>query len=276
MTCKDGFILSGDRMSACNSSGNWNITGHTCEPIDCGPLASPGDGYLIGLETTYGHVSRVYCNTGYDLKGNDISTCGSDGNWTNTNFSCTLIDCGEVNPPINGTVSRGATTYGSVVTITCNSGNTLIGNNTSHCQHTGIWSHENFTCKYVDCGPLHKPLGGYVTPLDTSYGTLASFKCNIGYQLFGNDSSFCDTDGNWTSNNFTCNIIDCGRPPEIKNGRMNFSATVFQSNANVMCDTGYVLSRSNTFLICLSNGSWSFYEFQCNPVGKKLNYKLTY
>ncbi|XP_052275320.1 sushi, von Willebrand factor type A, EGF and pentraxin domain-containing protein 1-like [Dreissena polymorpha] len=266
MTCKDGFILSGDRMSACNSSGNWNITGQTCEPIDCGPLASPGDGYLIGLETTYGHVFRVYCNTGYHLNGNDISSCGSDGNWTNTNFSCTLIDCGEVNPPINGTISRGATTYGSVVTITCNSGNKLIGNNTSLCQHTGIWSHENFTCKYVDCGPLHKPLGSYVTPLDTSYGTLASIKCNIGYQLFGNDTSFCDTDGNWTSTNFTCNIIDCGRPPEIKNGRMNFSATVFQSNANVMCDTGYALSRSNTFLICLSNGSWSFYEFQCNPV----------
>lgn len=51
----------------------------------------------------------------------------------------------------------------------------------------------------VDCGPLSDPVDGTV---DTSSGTTfmqrATYSCNVGYDLIGENSSECQETGHWS------------------------------------------------------------------------------
>ena len=38
---------------------------------------------------TYEDTCSFKCITGYELTGNDIRTCESDGNWSGTDINCT-------------------------------------------------------------------------------------------------------------------------------------------------------------------------------------------
>ena len=51
-----------------------------------------------------------------------------------------LVDCGELSHPINGTVSLANTVLNSIATYTCEPGNGLVGSRTRVCQDDGLWS----------------------------------------------------------------------------------------------------------------------------------------
>ena len=58
-----------------------------------------------------------------------------------------LVDCGGLSSPTNGQVSFTTTTFGSMVSYTCNSGYMLEGGIQSRsCQAEGLWSGNDRTC----------------------------------------------------------------------------------------------------------------------------------
>ena len=60
---------------------------------DCGSLTTPGNGTVKLTEagtTTYGATATQSCNTGFDLSGVVIITCGADGNWSDPAITCTI------------------------------------------------------------------------------------------------------------------------------------------------------------------------------------------
>lgn len=63
-----------------------------------------------------------------------------------------VIDCGHLDDPENGTVSVSDTTYTSVANYSCDPGFGLIGDAMRTCSGTGNWSGSEPTCtsKYDD------------------------------------------------------------------------------------------------------------------------------
>ena len=60
---------------------------------------------------------------------------------------------------------------------------------------------------FSDCGPLTSPLYGTVnTGSGTTFGEVAKYFCNIGYNLIGDSERLCDADGLWDRNPPICEI----------------------------------------------------------------------
>ena len=61
------------------------------EGVDCPPLQSPADGYILGhCDTTYGSTCHFMCKDGYELADplSDVRSCQSNGEWTGTTAVC--------------------------------------------------------------------------------------------------------------------------------------------------------------------------------------------
>ena len=60
----------------------------------------------------------------------------------------TVVDCGTLPNPSNGSVSHTAgTTVGQTATYSCNTGYNLVGDNNRTCGATGEWSGSEPTCE---------------------------------------------------------------------------------------------------------------------------------
>ncbi|KAH3720511.1 hypothetical protein DPMN_063410 [Dreissena polymorpha] len=81
----------------------------------------------------------------------------------------TTIDCKDPTPD-HGTVNTTATTYGTVVKVSCNHGYVLSGTNIIKCKVDSSWS-ESATCIPYDCGNP-TPDHGTVNTTVTTYGTV--------------------------------------------------------------------------------------------------------
>ena len=63
-----------------------------------------------------------------------------------------------------------------------------------------------------DCGPLSDPGNGVVdTSNGTTFGEVATFFCDTGYSLIGDDQRDCQSDGLWGGTSPTCEIKGMSR-----------------------------------------------------------------
>ena len=60
-------------------------------------------------------------------------------------YSC-FADCGSLQEPYNGTMSVTTTTFGSIITFTCDDGFYLNGSYEVECQANGTWNSLPPTC----------------------------------------------------------------------------------------------------------------------------------
>ena len=68
----------------------------------------------------------------------------------------------------------------------------------------------------VDCGTLTDPANGQVNhTAGTTFGQTATYSCNIGYNLVGNNTRVCQDTANWSQNAPTCDGM-------LLNGDLNF------------------------------------------------------
>ncbi|XP_023348187.1 membrane cofactor protein, partial [Eurytemora carolleeae] len=76
------------------------------------------------------------------------------------------------------------------------------------------------------------------------FGSVATYKCNPGFILWGNASRVCNSDGNWDGETPLCHPITCGQPPQIESGSFELinGSTTWQSLAYYACSTGYTNS----------------------------------
>ena len=61
--------------------------------------------------------------------------------------SYSVVDCGELNPPVNGMVNVSGTTTNSTASYSCDEGYDLVGVSTRTCLSSGDWSHDEVECK---------------------------------------------------------------------------------------------------------------------------------
>ena len=56
----------------------------------------------------------------------------------------------------------------------------------------------------VDCNALPDPTNGQVSITGTTFGETATYSCNTGYNLVGDNTRTCQADGMWSGSEPTC------------------------------------------------------------------------
>ena len=78
----------------------------------------------------------------------------------------------------------------------------------------------------VDCGALINPANGLVSHSGTTFGQAATYSCNTGYNLVGNNTRTCQATRMWTGSVPTCQgrlLVHHNLCMPIHSGGMSFS-----------------------------------------------------
>ena len=82
-------------------------------------------------------------------------TCSADETWTGEETDCVAVKCEAIYSPANGNmVCSKKRDFGSVCTISCDSGFDLVGPRQRACGAEGRWSGLPPSCQLIHCGPL--------------------------------------------------------------------------------------------------------------------------
>ena len=134
------------------------------------------------------------------------------------------MDCG--NPPVisNGIRQFSATTFGETATYMCNGIFVLSGSSTT-CMSSGLWStppicsRESIYLKIVSvyciraavCEDFPSPANGVIN-YNTTFsprpeGTVATYTCGTGYDIFGPRTRTCQSANTWSGGDIVCQGI---------------------------------------------------------------------
>ena len=129
--------------------------------------------------------------------------------------------------PTNGEVEIIA----SVAAFSCDNGHEIVGEDVLNCLTNGIWSSPVPTCARkmdysiieisiiylfhaliidiyydaaVDCGVLSISFGTVTTTPDTTFQSVAEYRCQLGYILEGFSNRVCEADGEWSEDDPEC------------------------------------------------------------------------
>ncbi len=254
-----GGTSTGGTSSVGGSSGSSSGAGPNCPA-----LTDPANGSVSASTTTPGSTAVYSCDPGYNLSGSMTRTCQADGMWTVAAPTCTIVDCGALKNPTNGTVVASPTTYGSKADYTCQTGYGLAGTSPRICQADGNWSGTAPTCGLADCPAPPSIANGAPTTTGTTFGSTATYACNPGYELSGTATDTCQADRSWSDSPPTCNIVDCGSPA-IGFGSYSPFATTYGSTVKFTCNDCYALSGAST-RTCQADGTWSGLQPTCTVV----------
>ena len=130
----------------------------------------------------------------------------------------------------------------------------------------------------VGCGDPGTPTNGQRSLSSTTYNSVVTYTCDVGYTLQGANSRTCQSDGQWSGSVPQCNrtlscvlllgkcynlrsslnltAIDCGNPGTPQNGYRELPSTTLSSQVTYHCLQGYVLVGDGT-RECLESGLWS-------------------
>ena len=337
-SCIEGFILNGDETRTCQSDEQWSGNDPTCErkniinsiflcsyyfdfytAVQCPLLSDPDNGQVTLESTVFLSVATYSCNEGFILNGDETRTCQSDEQWSGNDPTCerkniinsiflcsyyfdfyTAVQCPLLSDPDNGQVTLESTVFLSVATYSCNEGFILNGDETRTCQSDEQWSGNDptcerkniinsiFLCSYyfdfytaVQCPLLSDPDNGQVTLESTVFLSVATYSCNEGFILNGDETRTCQSDEQWSGNDPTCerkNItnsillcsyyfnfyiaVQCPLLSDPDNGQVTLESTVFLSVATYSCNEGFILNGDET-RTCQSDEQWSGNDPTC-------------
>ena len=233
---------------------------------NCPGLTDPANGSVSTTGAAPNSTATYSCNPGYKASGTMARTCQANGTWSGTALTCTIVDCGALKNPTNGSVVASPTTYGSKADYTCQTEFGLAGTSPRICQADGTWSGTAPTCGAADCPAPPTISNGAPTTTGTTFGSTATYACNPGYNLSGTAVHTCQADRTWSGTLPTCTVVDCGTPPGPGYpGSVSASATTYSSTATYTCSPGYSVTGAKT-RTCQATGTWSGTTPGCAPV----------
>ena len=254
-----GGASTGGTSSVGGSSGSSGGAGTPCPA-----LPDPANGSVSTSATASGSTATYSCNPGYNLTGTVTRTCPADGTWSGTAPTCTIVDCGALKNPTNGTVVASPTTYGSTADYTCNPSYGLAGTSPRICQSDGNWSGTPPTCGLEYCPAPPSVANGAPTTTGTTIGSTATYACDPGYRLSDTTIHTCQDNRTWSGTPPTCTLVDCGNP-YIGFGSYSAATTTYGSIAKFICNDCYSLSGAST-RTCQADGNWSGLQPTCTLV----------
>ncbi|XP_053387176.1 E-selectin-like [Mercenaria mercenaria] len=235
--------------------------GSHCED-DCSILSDIPNGTVTLLEdgnTTYGALANVSCEIGYNATV-DIIKCTKAGMWEIS--TCEIIDCKSVPDITMATVTLnedGNTRYGAVAYVACENGynNSL---KIIRCLETGSW--EIPICEKIDCGELENPTNGAVNiSKGTTFGVTASYSCDVGFNLVGDETRNCGPSGKWSNMKPDCAQEGDKKCSEDTDSRGTVWNEIAAGKTRIYdCKTNFTGSKMRH---CDTDGTWAFPKYEC-------------
>ncbi|XP_016334360.1 P-selectin-like, partial [Sinocyclocheilus anshuiensis] len=155
ISCVEGHKLRGKATLSCLSDGNWSAPTSDCEVVKCDPLKPIPHGSLQCYDPVekfaYGSTCWLKCDFGFVHNGTNSTHCTEQGNWSYIPPVCQAIQCS----PLSDAPSYGSMTcthplstnsYNSSCEFKCEEGFVLKGADSTHCDHTGHWTHSTPIC----------------------------------------------------------------------------------------------------------------------------------
>ncbi|CAH1271352.1 CSMD3 [Branchiostoma lanceolatum] len=117
------------------------------------------------------------------------------------------------------------------------------------------------------CPPLVAPENGAVSGSSLP-GAVATFSCDVGYNMHGASTTTCQADLTWSNTNYpTCIIAQCPPLSTVPHGSLSpvSHPYVYQDEVLFSCDTGYNIAGVSS-ITCQADGLWSDLMPTCNIV----------
>ncbi|XP_064486743.1 sushi, von Willebrand factor type A, EGF and pentraxin domain-containing protein 1-like [Ornithodoros turicata] len=277
-TCREGYHLNGMQARTCGEDGRWSGTPPKCEEIRCSPPEVPRNSTVVygGNDRSsaesfkIGSTVQYRCVSGYIVEGESLRTCDSSGAWTGTPPSCIYVECGFPLPISNGhwLLSTNSTHYGSTVEYECDVNYQLDGAPRRLCLENGTWSGPEPLCLEVRCAkPQPKDGWTLIKFTNDAVGASVEYSCSPGYELEGLGTRVCQSNGLWSGDSPLCQLVDCGRPSVISNGRglLANHTTTFGSIVEYECLHDFTLI-GEPIRKCMEDGMWSGQEPRCSDI----------
>ncbi|XP_034522831.1 complement receptor type 2 isoform X8 [Ailuropoda melanoleuca] len=231
------FDLLGEKSIYCTSKDNrvgiWSGPPPQCiPPVKC-PIPEVENGIMesgFGRSFSLNDTVMFRCKPGFTMKGSNIVWCQPNSKWNPPLPKC-LKGClppPHINHGSYNILDKEFFPIGQEVSYSCDAGYTLIGTSPIQCTSLGTWSHAAPECEAKSCDAIPNQLlnGHVVAPPTLQLGAVVSFVCDKGYQLNGQSSSQCVSEGMrvlWNNTFPVCERISCDPPPPIKNGWNSYS-----------------------------------------------------
>ena len=261
--CLPGYNLQGPSQSGCQPNGQWSqlpfcTIGTSpvqfCSNVPQVPLANANT-----TENVVGTYVRYQCSAGFATVGRPVIVCLTNGSWTNPP-RCER-DCGLPPQVLNSVFSSSSgdssTIVGNVLTFTCLSGFSLLGNNQVTCLPNGQWSQAPQCVQgSTRCPSVPQVPNAVANSTQQNAGASIAYICNSGYLMRGFGYIICQNNGSWSQ--LPSCVRDCGQPPQVANagGRPISSDTGVGSLFQYSCAPGFTLIGSAA-VTCLNTGDWS-------------------
>ncbi|XP_060582617.1 sushi, von Willebrand factor type A, EGF and pentraxin domain-containing protein 1-like, partial [Ruditapes philippinarum] len=260
--CETGYELSaGDSSLTCSASGTWEGFIPTCSLVQCGePMKVPNSKVSVASYNFKGEAQYL-CDLGYRVKGSSIITCEKNGNWLEATPECVPVDCGP--PPYvpkSIKIDSKNYTFKSVIQYTCDVGFTLIGQGTTSCQATGVWSGKTPVCEPISCGTPPSIDNAFYIGYYYFYKSTVTYECFTNFELSGNPTLTCSYNGTWTGDRPECHAVTCGPPPVFPHSSTSMPMGAYVNReVTFMCNDGFYLTGSATAR-CMANKQWQYDE----------------
>nr|XP_056700689.1 P-selectin-like [Euleptes europaea] len=270
--CEAGFQLSGSEILHCDASSQWTAHIPICHAVRCQPLGVPFHGNFTcsHLHGDFQYQSRCtfHCTEGFQLLGEEVTSCTATGEWTSPPPVCQVIGCPKLVTPRNGELNcshpHGDFAYSSVCVFSCDVGFVRVGQERLQCTALGTWTEKPPSCEAVKCRTLQSPEKGKMTcshPIEEfSYQSACEFTCEPGFSLAGTKTMGCLATGNWSDPLPTCQVIGCPKLDAPENGGFNCSHLhgdfAYSSVCVFSCDMGFVQVGQER-LQCTALGTWT-------------------
>jgi len=276
-SCNTGYTRVGAETATCQEDGTWSASAPTCQIVSC-PVPTPPANSALSAGTwsfTYNETLSYTCLPGYVAQGSLAQTCQADGSYTAVAGSCVPRDCGTLSAPSNGTISAGATTFGTVRTLGCNVGYTLSGSTTRECGADGNWTGTATVCTIFDCGTAPTPTFGSISSsTGTTFNSSVTYACDTGFTRTAGDSGLTCSASGWVGIVPTCSRVTCpsvapGGPEAPANATIATGGPapfVFEDAVTFSCNEGFVQTGGNLSRTCTAAGTWSGTSPTCSPI----------
>ncbi|XP_008426204.1 sushi, von Willebrand factor type A, EGF and pentraxin domain-containing protein 1 isoform X1 [Poecilia reticulata] len=267
--CNAGYKLVGGPERVCQANRQWsNNDPPTCVLLTCDPPPAVIHGHYKGSTFRVGSKVDYFCDEGYELGGNPVSTCLKNGKWDQPNPPrCSPVKCPEPHLEESHLVLKSLYSESGTVELSCEDGYILEGANVLRCTPSQEWNDTFPVCKEVFCGP--PPEVTFGAPNNTShsfpFGSVITYTCIGGFTFRKEDSVSCLASSRWSAPYPECIPVECPQPVEISNGFVDVQGLMYLSKALYSCRTGYNLVGDSTVL-CGDRGAWIGGVPSCRPV----------
>ncbi|KAJ8376127.1 hypothetical protein SKAU_G00067070 [Synaphobranchus kaupii] len=279
-TCEDGYQLSDSRPIRCTASGTWSAEPPHCEAVLCSELVSPIKGYMDCAHPlgnfSYMSSCTFSCDKGYRLIASNELTCGSAGQWSDSQPHCEAVRCPLLQVPQEGNMTCSADpstdfSYGSTCTFSCAAGFQLHGVPSVICTESAQWSQETPRCEAISCV---SPEGGAHVTMDCSHSldslrlnSSCTFSCDEGFVLQGAESVRCSETGEWNAETPTCTAVRCPSLEKPIDGSMVCSndELSYGSTCSFSCAAGFQLQGVPS-VVCSESAQWSQETPRCEAI----------